>query len=61
MRGPSKKLQSRLKAEFGRAVATLEVPDSAETWTSTTKLCDSVGGFFVSLQINLERAERKCL
>lgn len=53
--GLLKKLQSRLKEEFGTMVDTLEVQDSSPTWTSITWLGRSAGGYSVSLQINLTK------
>lgn len=59
--GQFRALRSRLKEEFGLAVDTLEVQASSLTWTSITKLPEPVGGYFVSLEINLEKAPPKFL
>lgn len=57
MLGLSKKSRLKLKEEFGLAVDTLEVPASAKTWKSITHLGYLVGGYFVSLHINLEKVK----
>ena len=55
MRGLSEESRLKLKEEFGQQVDTLEVQDSDETWTSITRLGGSVGGFSVTIQIDLKR------